>query len=160
MYPRNFGSYKIVRTYVRLPLHVTGGESLHFKHPARFGGKRARIKITEANFFGRKTWKFDSGGEKMRNASGHQGENELQWKEVNRNTYISSVKRVTGRFVEFLSLLSCKTTANVERSVLHVQSWYFCGWLDKLLLLVVLIVSWTWHDLTYIYIFFWVNYKY
>ena len=37
----------------------------------------------------------------MRNASGHQGENERQWKIVNRNTYnISSIKRVTMRFLE------------------------------------------------------------
>ena len=38
-----------------------------------------RIKLT--NFVGRKTWKFYSrGDEKMRNASGHQDENERQWK--------------------------------------------------------------------------------
>ena len=39
-----------------------------------------------------------SGGDKMRNASGHQckGENERLWKKVNGNTYdISSIKRVT-----------------------------------------------------------------
>ena len=28
----------------------------------------------------KKTWKFHSGGEKMRNASGQQGENERKWK--------------------------------------------------------------------------------
>ena len=33
MYPRNFGCNKIVRTYVRPPLHVSWGEILHFKHP-------------------------------------------------------------------------------------------------------------------------------
>ena len=33
MYPRNFGSEKIVCTYVRPPLHVSRGEILHFKHP-------------------------------------------------------------------------------------------------------------------------------
>ena len=49
---------------------------------------RARNKkTTENNFVGRKTWKFYSGGEKMRNASGHQGENKRQWKEKgNRKT--------------------------------------------------------------------------
>ena len=42
---------------------------------------RARDKqIKEANFVGRKTWKFYWGSEKMRNASGQQGENEQQWK--------------------------------------------------------------------------------
>jgi len=37
-------------------------------------------KTTENNFVGRKTWKFYSGGEKVRNTSGHQGENKRQWK--------------------------------------------------------------------------------
>ena len=37
----------------------------------------------------------------MRNGCGHQGENERQWKKVNRNTYnISSIKRVTRKFLE------------------------------------------------------------
>ena len=35
MHLRNFGSDKIVRTYGRPPLHVSWGETLHFKHPAR-----------------------------------------------------------------------------------------------------------------------------
>ena len=48
---------------------------------------------------------FCSGGEKMRNTSGHQGENERKWKkkseQVNKNTYdISSIKRVTRKFLE------------------------------------------------------------
>ena len=35
----------------------------------------------------------------MRNASGHQGENEWQRKRMNRNAYnISSIKRVTRKF--------------------------------------------------------------
>ena len=33
MCPRNFGSEKIVCTLVRLPLHVSRSEILHFKHP-------------------------------------------------------------------------------------------------------------------------------
>ena len=35
MHPINFGSKKIVRTrqYVRIPLHVSQGGILHFKHP-------------------------------------------------------------------------------------------------------------------------------
>ena len=35
MHPINFGSKKIVRTrqYVRIPLHVSRGGILHFKHP-------------------------------------------------------------------------------------------------------------------------------
>ena len=61
---------------------------------------RARDKKTkDTNFAGRITRKFYSGGEKMRNASGHQGENEWQRKKVNRNSYnISSIKRVTRTF--------------------------------------------------------------
>ena len=39
MRSRNFSFDKLVRTYVRPPLHVSRGETLHFKHPARFGGK-------------------------------------------------------------------------------------------------------------------------
>ena len=39
MHSRNFGSDKIVLTYVRPPLHVSWGETLYFKHPARLGGK-------------------------------------------------------------------------------------------------------------------------
>ena len=36
---------------------------------------RAREKKKATFFVGRKAWKFCSGGEKMKNASGHQGEN-------------------------------------------------------------------------------------
>ena len=39
MHPRNLGSDKIVRIYVRPPLHVSWGEILHFKQRERFGGK-------------------------------------------------------------------------------------------------------------------------
>ena len=41
-------------------------------------GARARDK--EPFIVGRTTWKFCSGGDKMRNPSGHQGENERQQK--------------------------------------------------------------------------------
>ena len=39
MHPRNLGNDKIVRIYVRPPLHVSWGEILHFKQRERFGGK-------------------------------------------------------------------------------------------------------------------------
>ena len=39
MHSRNFGSDKIVLTYVRPPLLLSRGETLHFKHPAFFCGK-------------------------------------------------------------------------------------------------------------------------
>ena len=42
---------------------------------------RARdIHTKEANFVGRTTWKVHSGAKKMRNANGHQGENDRLWK--------------------------------------------------------------------------------
>ena len=37
-------------------------------------------KTKETNSVRRNTWKFESGGEKIRNASGHRGENERQRK--------------------------------------------------------------------------------
>ena len=63
---------------------------------------RNKKKTKEMNFVGRKTWKVYSGREKMRNASGHQGENERQRniQQTKRNTYrISSlIKHVTRKF--------------------------------------------------------------
>ena len=71
--------------------------------------------------------KFYSGGNKMRNASGHQGENERQRKKVNKNTYdISFIKRVTRKFLEVLVFSRAKQRQrNVQKSVLHVQSCFF-----------------------------------
>ena len=65
---------------------------------------KARNKKQETKFAGIKTWKSYSGGENMRNASHHQGENERQLKKkVNRNTYnIFSIKRVTRNFLKVL----------------------------------------------------------
>ena len=72
--------------------------------PAKLNEKKSdreleqEIKKTKETFFvGGTTWKFCSGGKKVRNASCHQGENERQWKQKsNKNTYyISSIKRVT-----------------------------------------------------------------
>ena len=65
----------------------------------------------------RKTWKFYNGSEKMRNASGQQGENEheLQWKKVIRNTYdICSIKRVT---MKFLGVSRCSRAKQRQRNV-------------------------------------------
>ena len=58
---------------------------------------RARDKKQRRHFFvGRTTWKFCSGGDKMRNASGHQCKEKMsgsEKKKVNENTYdISSLK--------------------------------------------------------------------
>ena len=74
--------------------------------------------------------KFCSGGGKMRNASGHQGENERQWqKNVNKNKYeISSIKPVTRKFLEVSRCSRAKQRQrNVQKSVLHVQSCFFAN---------------------------------
>ena len=59
----------------------------------------------------------------MRNASGHQGKNERQWKKemVNLNTYnISSIKRVTRKFLEVSRCSRAKQRQrNVQKSVLN-----------------------------------------
>ena len=61
----------------------------------------------------------------MRNASGHQGENEWQRKKVNRNTYnISSIKRVTKKF--HFVVVQNNGKEMYKKSVLHVQSCFFC----------------------------------
>ena len=62
--------------------------------------------------------KFCSGGEKVRNASGHQGENERQRKKVNKNTYdISFIKRVTRKFLEVLVFSRAKQRQrNVQKA--------------------------------------------
>ena len=45
-------------------------------------------KTTETNFVGRKTWKFYSGGEKMRNSGVYEVKKKKRKKKrVNRNTY-------------------------------------------------------------------------
>ena len=78
-------------------------------------------------FCWRNNMKFCSGGEKMRNASGHQGENERQWKKkVNKNTYeISSVKRVTRTF--HVVVVQNNGKEMYKKGVLHVQSCFFAN---------------------------------
>ena len=74
---------------------------------------RARDKKWRHFFVGRTTWKFCSGGEKMRNASGHEGENKRQWKKS--DTYdISSSKRVSRKFLE---VSRCGRTKQRQRNV-------------------------------------------
>ena len=58
--------------------------------------------------------KFCSGGQKIRNASGHLGENERQWKKVNKNTYISSIKRLARKFLE---VSRCSRARQRQRNV-------------------------------------------
>ena len=74
-------------------------------------------------FCWRNSMKFCSGGEKMRNASGHLGENERQRKKVNKNTYdISSIKRVTRKL---LDVSHCSRTKQQQRNVQSVLLVHF-----------------------------------
>ena len=84
---------------------------------------KAEIKKQRRHF----SWKnnMKSGGEKMRNVSDHQDENERQWKkEVNKNTYgISFIKRVTRKFLDVSRCIRAKQRQRyVQKIVLHVQS--------------------------------------
>ena len=49
---------------------------------------KARNKKQETKFAGIKTWKSYSGGENMRNASHHQGENERQLKKKGEQEHV------------------------------------------------------------------------
>ena len=65
----------------------------------------------------------------MGSASGHQCKVKMCGSErkVNENTYISSIKRVTKRFLEVSRCSHAKQRQrNVQNSVLHVQSCFFC----------------------------------
>ena len=72
--------------------------------------------------------KFCSGGEKIRNASGHLGDNEQQWKKVNKNTYnISSIKRVTRKRLEVSRCSRAKQRQrNVQRKCAARAKLLFC----------------------------------
>ena len=90
----------------------------------RFG---AREKKQRRHFFvGRTTRKFCNGGDKMRNASGHQCRMKMsgRGKIVNEKTYDnSSIKRVTKKFLEVLRCSRAKQRQrNYKKSVLCVQS--------------------------------------
>ena len=74
--------------------------------------------------------KILSGGDKMKNASGHQFKVKMSGGEkVNENTYdISSIKRVTKKFLEVSRCSRSKQRQrNVQISVLHVQSCFFAN---------------------------------
>ena len=64
----------------------------------------------------------------MRNASGHQGQNEQQKKKVNSTPYsISSIERVTRKFLDVSHCRHEKQQQrNVQKSVLYMQSCFFC----------------------------------
>ena len=73
---------------------------------------------------------FVAAADKMRNASGHQCKVKIcdSQKKVNENTYdISSIKRVAKKFLEVSRCSRAKQRQrNVQKSVLHVQSCFFC----------------------------------
>ena len=96
-------------------------------------GFRARDKKQRRHIFvGRTTRKFCSGGDKMRNASGHQCKVKMSGSEekVNENTYdISSKQRVTSK--KFLEVSRCSRAKQRQRNVpkksVHVQSCFFAN---------------------------------
>ena len=64
----------------------------------------------------------------MRNPSGHQSENERVKKSENNRYDISSIKRVTRKFLEVSRCSRAKQRQrNVQKSVLHVQSCFFAN---------------------------------
>ena len=75
--------------------------------PAKLNEKKSHIELEREIkkerghyfFIGRTTWKFCSGGEKMRSASGHRGENERQWKKKKQTNKLS--KNTLGSFWKF-----------------------------------------------------------
>ena len=72
-----------------------------------------------------------SGGDKMRNASGHQCKVKMigSEKKVNEKTYgISPIKRVTKKFQQVSRCSRAKQLQrNVQKSVLHVQSCFLAN---------------------------------
>ena len=88
-------------------------------------GREIKTK-KEVFFWWKNNKKICSGGDKMRNASGHQCKVKMSCseKKMNQNTYeISSKKRVTKKFLKVSRCnLAKQRQKNVQKSVLHVQS--------------------------------------
>ena len=99
------------------------------------------ITIQRRHFLvGRTTWKFCSGGDKIRKASGHQRKAKISVseKKVNQNTYdISSMKRVTKKFLKVLRCSRAKPRQrNVQKKCAARSKLLFCL-LDLLLFFTV-----------------------
>ena len=80
------------------------------------GRQRSRVRDKKRRHFfvGRTTWKFCSGGDKMRNASRHQLNAWWKWaavKKVNENTYDTSSKK------KFLEVSRCGRAKQRQRNV-------------------------------------------
>ena len=106
------------------------------KSDRELGREIKKKKQKETFFVGKTTRKFWSGDEKIRNASGHQGENERQWKKSKQtknkkhnNMYdISSIKRVARNVLEFsLHIVVVQNNGKemYKKSVLRLQSCFF-----------------------------------
>ena len=63
----------------------------------------------------------------MRNASGYQSENELQWKNrVNRNTNISSIKRRSKKLKKFHILVVQNNGKEMYKKCATREKLFFC----------------------------------
>ena len=100
-------------------LEYRAGERQRKRESRRQASEAQREKSKGDIFFvGSTTWKFCSGGDKIRNASGHQCKIKMSGskeKKVNENTYdISSIKRVTKKF---LQVSRCSRAKQRKRNV-------------------------------------------
>ena len=95
---------------------------------ARTRAKKHQTK--ETKFVGRK---FYCGGEKIRNASSHQGENEQQEKNANKKkqtkahaTLISPIKHVTRKFRVVVMKKKKKMAKKCTKKCAARPKWFFC----------------------------------
>ena len=103
---------------------------------------RARDEKKKGTFFvGRTKWKFCTGGDKRRNATGHQCKVKRSGseKKVNENTfYISSKKRVTTKFLEVSRCSRAKRRQRNVQKMCAARGKLLFYWLDLLLFFTVL----------------------
>ena len=106
--------------------------------PANFNLKKSyrelECEISSNFFLEEQTWnsaKFGIGEEKMKNPSGHQDENERQWKKSEEeliNRYdIPSIERVAKKFLEVLCCSHAKQRQiNVQNKPVARAKLFFC----------------------------------
>ena len=121
--------------------------------------RRARARDMESFFVGRTIW-ICSRGEKMRNASGHPDKSERHWKKSEQEHVRHFLHKSVTR--EFLDVSLCcrakQRQINVQKSVLHEQS-FFCFCLLDLLLFFTVLFAFAASHYTILYLV-WANYKY
>ena len=79
-------------------------------------------------FVGRTTWKFCSGGEKMRNASGHQCKVKMSGIE-NKSEREHVWQHVSKKFLKFSRCSRAKQRQrNVQKECADAQSWFFANY--------------------------------